>query len=256
MQVSALITDRNRQVAKWVREELCSKGTNHFFDIWHIGKSVGKALDAAAKDRDCEDLKLWRPAVINHLYWTAASTPNGDADVMEAKWKRSTVAVKLESIASRTALVKDVRQLSPQHQTFSLEAFHSLMLHFAPKHTGFSFLGMYSRLLLAALHFNHNSDRQDAQTSDGEARYAVRYPRFRKGGWVVRPVKEKPSYTYASSFMESLRVEYSRSPQSLRESSTVLFLNAPAPLSSSYQRIDKDEAVGLYKAQHSRFNIQ
>ncbi|KAF4112999.1 hypothetical protein G5714_005544 [Onychostoma macrolepis] len=38
MQVSALITDRNRQVAKWVREELCPKGTSHFFDIWHIGK--------------------------------------------------------------------------------------------------------------------------------------------------------------------------------------------------------------------------
>jgi len=57
----------------------------------------------------------------------------------------STVAVKLESVATRTALVKDVRQLSPQHQTFSLEAFHSLILHFAPKHTGFSFLGMHSR---------------------------------------------------------------------------------------------------------------
>ncbi len=28
----------------------------------------------------------WRPAVINHLYWTTA-TPNGDADVMEPKWK-------------------------------------------------------------------------------------------------------------------------------------------------------------------------
>ncbi len=37
--------------------------------------------------RECEDMKQWRPAVINHLYWTAASTPNGDADVMEAKWK-------------------------------------------------------------------------------------------------------------------------------------------------------------------------
>ncbi len=24
---------------------------------------------------------------MNHFYWTAASTPNGDADVMEAKWK-------------------------------------------------------------------------------------------------------------------------------------------------------------------------
>ncbi len=24
---------------------------------------------------------------MNHLYWTAAFTPDGDADVMEAKWK-------------------------------------------------------------------------------------------------------------------------------------------------------------------------
>ncbi len=29
----------------------------------------------------------WRPAVIKHLYWTAASTPKGDPDVMEAMWK-------------------------------------------------------------------------------------------------------------------------------------------------------------------------
>lgn len=57
----------------------------------------------------------------------------------------STVAVKLESLATRTAFVKDVRKLSPRYQTYSLEAFHSLILRFAPKHTGFSFLGMYSR---------------------------------------------------------------------------------------------------------------
>ena len=57
----------------------------------------------------------------------------------------SPAATKLESVAARKALVKDVRQLSPQHQTFSPEAYHSLILHFAPKHTGFSFLGMYSR---------------------------------------------------------------------------------------------------------------
>lgn len=50
------------------------------------------------------------------------------------------------------------------------------------------------RLLLAALHFNNNGNRDVARTSEGEARYAVRYPRFRKGGWVVRPIKEKPSY--------------------------------------------------------------
>ncbi len=33
------------------------------------------------------DLKLWRPAIVNHLYWMATSTPNGDPDVMEAKWQ-------------------------------------------------------------------------------------------------------------------------------------------------------------------------
>lgn len=51
------------------------------------GTGLQKALDAAAKERECEDLKLWRPAIINHLYWTAASTPTGDPDEMEAKWQ-------------------------------------------------------------------------------------------------------------------------------------------------------------------------
>ncbi|KAI4805509.1 hypothetical protein KUCAC02_010119 [Chaenocephalus aceratus] len=206
MQVSALITDQNREVAKWVREELCPGGTSHFFDIWHIGKSLGKALDAASKERECEDLKLWRPAIINDLYWTAASTPDGDPDVMEAKWQSmvnhvqdihehgtptfpccahpplegeardkewlepgTTAAIKLERVTLRTALVKDVQ-----------------------------------KLLMAALHFKHNSSREVARTSDGEVRYAVRYPRFCKGGWVVRPIKEKPSYAYAAALMESL----------------------------------------------------
>uniref|UniRef100_A0A8C5BPC0 Uncharacterized LOC115549685 n=1 Tax=Gadus morhua TaxID=8049 RepID=A0A8C5BPC0_GADMO len=111
------------------------------------------------------------------------------------RWSHgSLAAVKLENIMMRAALLKDVRQLSPQHQTFSLEAYHSLILHFAPKHTGFSYLGMYSRLLLAALHYNHNANRETARRSDGTEKYCVRYPRFRKGAHVVRPIKEAASY--------------------------------------------------------------
>ena len=37
-------------------------------------------------ETNCEDLQIWRPTIINHLYWTAASTSNGDPDLMEAKW--------------------------------------------------------------------------------------------------------------------------------------------------------------------------
>ena len=50
------------------------------------------------------------------------------------------------------------------------------------------------RLLLAAIHYNANSNRETAKTKEGKERYAVRYPRFKKGGWSVRPVKENPSY--------------------------------------------------------------
>ncbi|XP_026100436.1 uncharacterized protein LOC113071285 isoform X1 [Carassius auratus] len=288
LHLATLITDRHRQVAKWVREELSPEGTRHYFDVWHIAKSLGKALDAASKE--CDQLQLWRPAIVIHLYWTAASTPDGNPAVMEAKWRSlvnhiqdihdhdtpafsscahgpldgdqrnkewldpgSLAAVKLENIIMRTALLKDVRQLSPQHQTFSLEAYHSLILHFAPKHTGFSYLGMYSRLLLAALHYNHNANRETARRSDGTEKYCVRYPRFRKGAHVVLPIKEAASYGYATSLMKALRESYTNSPSALREVSDNLSSDAPAPIAKSFEQVPKEEAVSLYLARQSRY---
>uniref|UniRef100_A0AAV2LUU0 Uncharacterized protein n=1 Tax=Knipowitschia caucasica TaxID=637954 RepID=A0AAV2LUU0_KNICA len=168
----------------------------------------------------------------------------------------SMAAIKLESLATRNTFLKDIRQLSPQHQTFSLEAFHSLILHFAPKHTGFSYLGMHSRLLLAALHFNHNSSRKLHRTIAGEVSFAVRYPRFRKGDWVIRPIKESPSYDYAVALMVSLQQTYSRSPSMLKGKSAALASCAPQPLTASFQKVSKDEAVHQYLARHSRFNAR
>uniref|UniRef100_A0A8C5FQL9 Uncharacterized protein n=1 Tax=Gadus morhua TaxID=8049 RepID=A0A8C5FQL9_GADMO len=250
LHLATLITDRHRQ--------LIPEGTQHYFDVWHIAKSLGKALDAASKE--CDQLQLWRPAIVNHLYWTAASTPDGNPAVMEAKWRSlvnhiqdihdhdtpafsscahgpldedqrnkewldpGTVLVLCTLYIVLAALLKDVRQLSPQHQTFSLEAYHSLILHFAPKHTGFSYLGMYSRLLLAALHYNHNANRETARRSDGTEKYCVRYPRFRKGAHVVRPIKEAASYG--------------------KQCQAVL---------SYFEMIPKEEAISLYLARQSRF---
>ena len=38
MEIKVLISDRNRQIAKWVRENLLQ--TSHYYDVWHIAKGV------------------------------------------------------------------------------------------------------------------------------------------------------------------------------------------------------------------------
>ena len=60
-------------------------------------------------------------------------------------------SVTLTKIITSTHMCKDVRRLSPIHQTSSLEAFHSLILHFAPKNLALSYKGMDSRLVCACM---------------------------------------------------------------------------------------------------------
>ena len=60
-----------------------------------------------------------------------------------------TAAVKLEELVLKPQLLKDIAKLSPRCQTSALEAKHSLDIHFVPKHTAFSYWGvyMYTRLV-------------------------------------------------------------------------------------------------------------
>ena len=50
------------------------------------------------------------------------------------------------------------------------------------------------RLYLAMLHYNENCGRQQAQIKKGENRYAVLYPKYKKGGHVVRKLVEHCTY--------------------------------------------------------------
>ena len=52
---------------------------------------------------------------------------------------------KFSKLVLNTRLCKDISKLSPICQTSSLEAFHNLIIQFAPKCFAFSYLGMQCR---------------------------------------------------------------------------------------------------------------
>lgn len=52
---------------------------------------------------------------------------------------------QMECIVTAPLLLKDIRQLSPSVQTYSLESFHSVLNGFAPKSTAFTYEGMKAR---------------------------------------------------------------------------------------------------------------
>ncbi|XP_057191028.1 uncharacterized protein LOC130555030 isoform X2 [Triplophysa rosa] len=222
--LDSIVTDRHPQIQKFLKESRIK----HYFDVWHIEKGLSKKLVLMSKNKDCDVLKKWLHSVKNHMYWTAASSTSGPERV--AKWtsilnhirdvhihknpafpqclhapltsgrkkkwlKAGTKAFcKLEKALTNKRLLKDVEKMSPQHQTSSLEAFHSVILRFAPKNVVFPFLGTLCRLYLAVMHFNENAGRPQAKSSTGELLYEVNFPKSKKGECTVKPVKVDPTY--------------------------------------------------------------
>ncbi|XP_077512495.1 uncharacterized protein LOC144123549, partial [Amblyomma americanum] len=117
----------------------------------------------------------------------AAITHEFDVWHMESK-----AFQKLQDIANSKALLQDMPRLSTRHQTYGLEDFHSLLVHFAPKTYHYSYLGMRARTQLAVLHYNENSARGQARTMGGTLRWCVRYPKAADGDPTACPVKEPP----------------------------------------------------------------
>ena len=130
---------------------------------------MGKKIDEVGKKKDCQQVKLWKKSIINHLYYVAVSTPREEEELREAKWVSlinhihnihqhdndlypscehedlqgadrekewielgSKASVLLEEVLRSPNLISDVKRMSSSHQTSSLEAFHSLIIHYAP----------------------------------------------------------------------------------------------------------------------------
>ncbi len=50
------------------------------------------------------------------------------------------------------------------------------------------------RLYLAAIHFNENAVRPQMTTSKGKFVYKLLFPKAKKGGHTVKPVKTEPTF--------------------------------------------------------------
>jgi hypothetical protein len=53
--------------------------------FWFI-IGLRKKLEALAKKKSCELVGKWIKSIINHLYWSVVSTPEGNGDLIKAKW--------------------------------------------------------------------------------------------------------------------------------------------------------------------------
>lgn len=62
---------------------------------------------------------------------------------------------KLESVVLSKHLLRDIPKLSSNEQTFGLEAFHGVLVHFAPKSVSYRYDGLQARWVL---HFAWHQD--------------------------------------------------------------------------------------------------
>ncbi|XP_041474440.1 uncharacterized protein LOC121423188 isoform X2 [Lytechinus variegatus] len=281
VRVDTLVTDRHAQVAKWLRENYPE--ITHKYDVWHIAKGLLKKISAIAKLKDCEVLGRWKKSINNHVYWCASSTPDGDGDIIVAKFQSilnhirnvhenhgelypscshgedyerrewmtqgSKAFDKLSQELSKTRLKNDMKKMSPLAQTSSVEAFHSVMLYWCPKMLAYSYAGIKCRLAIAALHWNENAGRSHATKADGTPMYKINYPKAKEGGHTVSRVLTNCTYNYVTLLMEETMKLVSEK-QKIR--STIPELEGKPPLCSGVERPDKAEAVQRLN-EHRRF---
>uniref|UniRef100_A0A1A7YS46 Zgc:123060 n=1 Tax=Iconisemion striatum TaxID=60296 RepID=A0A1A7YS46_9TELE len=241
--VDYIVTDHHPQIHSFLQE----KKITHYYDVWRLEKSISKKLAKVAKDKDCEVVKKWQCGISNHAYWCATSSSSGPEKV--AKWtsmvnhmqdihvhenplfprcqhpvRQSTDRKKwfqpgskalsrVEKILTNRRVLMDVARLSSQCQTSTQEAFHSVVLRFTPRNVFFPFIGRLCRLYLAAMHFNENSSRIQARKTTGKRRYAIHFPKAKKGGHTVKPVESPPTQCYVHNLIADVFEEIVPHPQ-------------------------------------------
>ena len=82
--IQTFVSDRHLGLARWIREKC--KQTTHFYDIWHVARTISKKLLKASKEKGCKIISDWMKGIRRHLYWCATSTKAGFGALIKAKW--------------------------------------------------------------------------------------------------------------------------------------------------------------------------
>ncbi|XP_044224887.1 uncharacterized protein LOC122994330 isoform X2 [Thunnus albacares] len=156
-----------------------------------------------------------------------------------SKWLQpgSMALYKVEKLLLNEQVLRDVEKLSHDHQTSSLEGFHSVILHFAPKNVIFPYIGMLCRLYLADMHFNENAERGQATTSEGKAVYKIMFPKSKKGECTAKPVKTKPTFILEKP---------TRYTEELKQ------IPIPKDLCAQFERPSKEDVIARHVSRFSR----
>lgn len=116
-----------------------------------------------------------------------------------------------------------------------------------------------NRLQLAALHYNCNKDRKQAISKYGTERYSIQYPKYKKGGYIVRQIKSKKKYGkylillyYSQShcylFTGYVTTVSDAVHKMVLENITTVKHAVPPPLNSTYEKPNKEDAIIEHKS--------
>ena len=105
---------------------------------------------------------------------------------------------------------------------------------------------MCCRVILAAMHYNENAQRKQVVNKFGEPAYSLHFPKFKRGGFTVRPVRPAPSYVYVTKLMDVLFTKTMQDPTDIWQLWDEVVVEEPPSLCSIFKRPELTEAVSQH----------